>query len=633
MRLRDLPDAEFHAAYSCDRFTASVIANRLKYAVEHMSTAFLREAFSPIIRDWYDFACTISGPPERDYPMSVISNSLVVFLGTMADAVRNVVEEYGPQNLKPGDVLICNDPYRAGCHVNDICFIRPVFVDGRIVSFVNMRAHQLDMGGTAAGGFATTKANVYENGLVIPPLLLWSQDEPVRSTFSTIFDNTRFGGLLLPDLKSIYEQLKLGERLVRENVERYGVDAYLGALTYACDTSAERMREAIAAVPDGDYTGTALIDADGKDDSLQFEVKITLRKRGHDIEADLSGTSGQARTCINSGILDAKTAVGVALTMLLDPDAPFTSGTWRHIDLVAPPGSVLSSLPPDGAIMFFWESSGALVAAIFNALNPVLGTNAVAGDYGSTNTHLANGLTADGTPWSSATQCGGEHGPWGATKEGDGDSYTVLFTLNNLDPPTETIEHDAPVVVLRKEHAIDTGGPGTHRGGAANLKDTLWLADGEHYLSPLRTKVASGVGANDGAAGPLGAMWVFPPADRDGLIGTSADVYTDSNPVAGVLNAATLAVDPANGVYHYFAREPVWRLAAGSTLRCLTNGGGGWGAPLRRDPQKVLADVRDEYVSIEGAARDYGVVVVGDPHFDPEGLRVDAQATAVLRGA
>lgn len=294
---------------------------------------------------------------------------------------------------------------------------------------------------------------------------------------------------------------------------------------------------------------------------------------------------------------------------------------------------MLSSLPPDGAIMFFWESSGALVSAIFNALNPVLGANAVAGDYGSTNTHLANGLTADGTPWSSATQCGGEHGPWGATKEGDGDSYTVLFTLNNLDPPTETIEHDAPVVVLRKEHAIDTGGPGTHRGGAANLKDTLWLADGEHYLSPLRTKEASGVGANDGAAGPLGAMWVFPPSQRTGLIGTTEDVYADSEPVAGVLNSDTKAVDPANGVYHYFAREPVWRLAAGSTLRCLTNGGGGWGAPLSRDPQKVLNDVRDEYVSVEGAARDYGVVVVGDPHFDPEGLRVDEEATAALRGA
>jgi len=463
-RLRDRTDEDFHAAYGCDRFTAAVILNRLRYTVEHMSTGFLREAFSPIIRDWYDFACTISGPPRQDYPMAVVSNSLVVFLGTMGDAVRNAVEEYGPENLSPGDVLICNDPYRGGRHVNDVCFIRPVFVDGQIVSFVNLCAHQLDIGGVAPGGFSATKQNVYENGLVIPPMLLFSDDKPVRSTFSLIFDNSRFGGLLLPDFMSILQQLKLGERLVRENIARYGLDAYLGTLTYACDSSAERMREAIAATPDGDYQGTAVIDADGLDDSLEYTVHVTLRKRGHDIEVDLSGTSAQARTCINAGVLDAKTAVGVALTMLLDPEVPFTSGTWRNIDLVAPPGSLLSSLPPDGAIMFFWEASGALVAAIFDALNPVLGAKAVAGDYGSTNTHNAYGLTADGTPRSSATQCGGEHGPWGATKEGDGDSYTVLFTLNNLDPATETIEHDAPVVVLRKEHAIDTGGPGTHRG-------------------------------------------------------------------------------------------------------------------------------------------------------------------------
>lgn len=636
-RLRDLSDDQFRGAYGCDRFTASVIVNRLHYAVEHMSAGFMREAFSPIIRDWYDFACTISGPPERDYPMAVVSNSLVVFLGTMADALRNTVEEFGPENLAPGDVLICNDPYRGGTHVNDVLFVRPVFVDGRIVSFVNMRAHQLDIGGTVPGGFSATKQNVYENGLVIPPMLLWSNDKPVRSTFSLIFDNSRFGGLLLPDFKSILEQLRLGEQLVQENIARYGLDAYLGTLSYACDTSAERMRDAIARIPDGDYTGSTLIDADGLDDSVDYTVQVTLRKRGSDIEADLSGTSAQARTCINAGVLDTKTALGVALTMLLDPEVPFTSGTWRNIDLVAPPGSLLSSLPPDGAIMFFWESSGALVSAVFDALNPVLGTNGVAGDYGSTNTHLANGVRADGTPWSSATQCGGEHGPWGATKEGDGDSYTVLFTLNNLDPATETIEHDAPVVMLRKEHAIDTGGAGTHRGGAANLKDTLWLTDGEHYLSPFRTKVASGVGANGGTAGRLGGIWFFPPADDTddtgpvGLIGRSDDVYAGSIPVAGLLDPETKALDPVQGVYHYFASQPVWRTRAGSVLRCLTNGGGGWGSPYERDPQQVLTDVRDEYVSIEGAARDYGVVVVGDPHRDPEGLSVDEAATASLR--
>ncbi len=630
--IRSLTDSEFEGRYHSDRFTASVVLNRLNYVVEHMSTGFMREAFSPIIRDWYDFACTITGPAEHDYPMAVVSNSLMVFLGTMGDAVRNTVAEYDPANLRPGDVLICNDPYRGGRHVNDVAFIRPIFHDDQLVSFVTMCAHQLDMGGTVPGGFSATKANVFENGLVLPPMLLWSKDEPVRSTFSLIFDNTRWGGMLLPDFKSILSQLKLGERLVHENIERYGIDAYLGTLRYACDSSAEKMADAIEVIPDGDYAGSALIDADGLDDTLEYRVRVALRKRGRDIEVDLSGTSPQARTCINCGILDAKTSVGVALTMLLDPRVPFTSGTWRNIDIAAPPGTIVTSLPPDGAIMMFWESSGAVVSAIFDALNPVLGERGVGGDYGSTNTHNASGVTETGLPWTSATQCGGEHGPWGATADGDGDSYTVLFTLNNLDPATETIEHDSPVVILRKQHAIDTGGAGRHRGGAANLKDTLWLTAAEQYLSPFRTKEPSGVGANGGHAGRNGAMWLFPPQDARGLMrSTDADAYADSLPVAGVLNPQTKALDEEAGTYHYFASQRVWHTQPNTLLRCLTNGGGGWGDPRTRDPQAVLRDVRNEYVSIAAAAREYGVVIVGDPQRKPEQLTIDMEATAKLR--
>ena len=634
-RIRDLSDAEFVDRYGADRFTASVILNKLRYAVEHMSSGFLREAFSPIIRDWYDFACTVSGPAQLQYPMAVVSNSLLGFLGTMPDGVANVVEEFGEQNLSPGDVLICNDPYRAGLHVNDVCFIRPVFVDGKIITFVNMRAHQLDMGGTVPGGFSATKLNVYENGLVIPPMLLWSGDQPVRSAFSLIFDNTRFGELLLPDFMSIFQQLSLGERLVRVSVTRYGLESYLGTLEYACDTSAERMRDAIASIPDGDYIGTSVIDADGVDDSIEYTIRVTLRKRGHDIEADLSGTSAQARTSINGGILEAKTALGVALTMLLDPDVPFTSGTWRNIDLVAPPGTVLTALPPDGPTMMYFEANGALLSAVFSALNPVLGENGVGGDYGSCSVHNGFGVSNDGSQWSTVAQVGGEHGPWGATRAGDGDSYTVSFINNNLDPSTEQLEHDTPVVLLRKEAVIDTGGAGTHRGGAAHRKDTLFSTNAHHHSSPFGFKTPAGIGANGGATGPSGGVWIFPPENggerRSGLVGTAPDAYRTTTPVAGVLDPESKELDPEKGTYHYYASEPVWQTKAGTVFRYQTNGGGGWGSPYKRDPEKVLADVRDEYVSIEGAARDYGVVVVGDPQRDPEGLRIDMAATAERR--
>jgi N-methylhydantoinase B len=633
--LRDMSDEEFTNRYHCDRFTASVITNRLHYAVEHMSTGFLREAFSPIIRDWYDFACTISGPPEQDYPMSVVSNSLVVFLGTMGDAVRNTVIEYGPHNLHPGDVLICNDPYRGGTHVNDVLFIYPVFHNNTIVSFVNIRAHQLDMGGTVPGGFSGTKTNIYENGLVIPPILLYHHGQPVRSTFSLIFDNSRFGDILLPDFKSIHQQLGLGARLITDNIHRYGINAYLGTLQYTIDTSAERMREAITQIPDGDYVGTGLFDADGMDDSEEYLIKVTLIKRGENVEAELSGTSRQARTSINASMLDSKTAVGVAMTMLLDPDTPFTSGTWRNIDIACPPGSILNSQPPEGASMMFWETTTTLVTAVFDALNPVLGERAVAGDYGSTNLHNATGVNPDGTPWATAAQCGGEHGPWGATSDGDGDSYTVLFMLNNLDPATEAIEHDVPVVLLRKEATTDTGGPGYHRGGAATMRDSLWLTDASAYSSPFKTKTPSGLGAHGGESGRLGAVWIFPPdaariADRQGLIPHQDEAYADTVPVGGMLDPRTKALDP-NGKYFYYGSEPSWNTKAGAVFRYLTNGGGGWGAPFEREPERVLDDVRNGYVSVEGAARDYGVVVLGDPDNDPEGISVDEEATRALR--
>lgn len=635
MSLRDMSDTEFTTRYGTDRFTASVITNRLKYVVEHMSTGFLREAFSPIIRDWYDFACTISGPPEQDYPMSVVSNSLVVFLGTMGDAVRNTVIEYGPENLRPGDVLIGNDPYRTGTHVNDVLFIYPVFRDDKIVSFVNIRAHQLDMGGTVPGGFSGTKANIYENGLVIPPVLLYSQGAPVRSTFSLIFDNSRFGDILLPDFKSIYQQLHLGARLIGENIDRYGTEAYLGTLQYAVDTSAERMREAIAGIPDGDYVGTGLVDADGMDETEEFRIKVTLIKRGEHIEAELSGTSRQARTSINASMLDSKTAVGVAITMLLDPETPFTTGTWRNIDMACAPGSLLNSLPPEGASMMFWEITTTLVTAVFDALNPVLGERAVAGDYGSLSLHNATGTLPDGTPWATAAQCGGEHGPWGATSDGDGDSYTVLFMLNNLDPATEAIEHDVPVVLLRKEAATDTAGAGFHRGGAATIRDSLWLTDAAAYCSPFRTKIPSGLGANGGDTGKLGAVWIFPPdvaniRERGRLVPHSPEVYSDTVPVGGVLDPETKALDP-EGKYFYFASQPSWNTEAGAMFRYLTNGGGGWGRAFDRSPDRVLRDVRDGYVTVEGAARDYGVVVLGDPDKDPEGISVDEDATSNLR--
>ncbi len=631
--LRDLSEADFEARYGCDRFTATVLANRYRYAVDHMCAGLLNNAFSIILRDWYDFAATIAGPPSQNYSMPAVSNSLVLFLGTMTDAIRNTVEEYGPENLKPGDVLICNDPYRVGTHVNDICFIRPVFHDGEIAGFVNLQAHMLDMGGSVPGGFSGTKRNVYENGVVIAPQLLYSADEPVRSAWSLIFDNARFGDVLLPDIKTIYENLRLGERLMNETIERYGVEAFQGSMRYACDVAGEAMRTALERLPDGDYEGEDRIDCDGVDDEEEFTVRVKIRVRGGKAEIDMSGSSRQARTSINAGWLDAKTAIGVAFKFLIDRSTPFTSATFRDIDILLPEGSLVSALPPDGVIFLYWESTMPLVNAILRALEHAVGDNAVGGDYGSLSIHNANGATADGTPWATMAQCGGEHGPWGATSAGDADSYTVFYLANNIDPATEAIEADFPVLVMRKEYVADTAGAGFNRGGAAVLKDTLWTEGVQHYSSPMHVKSASGFGVGGAEEGQRGAVWVFEPDafDQSKLIPLEASTYKGSTPVAGVLDDDNALAPDGKGEYFFFARVPVWDTKPNTVFRYLTNGGGGFGSPLERDPERVKRDVRDGYVSIDGALRDYGVVITGDPDHDPEGLELDVDATQAKR--
>ncbi|MFC4949191.1 hydantoinase B/oxoprolinase family protein [Pseudonocardia sp. GCM10023141] len=634
--LRDLSDGDFAARYGADRFTAGVLASRMRYVVDHMCAGLLNNAFSSILRDWYDFAATIAGPPEQDYAMSTVSNSLAVFLGTMGDAVRNTIEEYGVENVEPGDIIIANDPYRVGNHVNDMCFIRPIFHDGRIISFVTIRAHQLDMGGVVPAGFSATKRNSYENGLVLSPTRLYAKDRPVRSTFNLIFDNARMAPLLFPDIKSIYQALLLAERLIGESIERYGAQAFLGAIAYTCDASAEAMSTAlIEKIPDGVYEAEEGIDADGLDDSITYRLKIRIAKQGDRVEVDLSGTSEQARTCVNASALDAKTAIAVGIKMLIDQRTPFNSGSFRNIDLVVPPGTICSATPPDGAIFLYWESTMPVLQAVYRALSGVLGVDAVGGDYGSLMLHNANGVTEDGTPWTTVAECGGEHGPWGATKVGDGDSYMVAQLINNIDPATEAIEASSPVVVLRKEYAADTAGAGTNRGGASVRRDTLYLRDAEHWSSPLHTKSPSGVGAYGGTDGTTQACWMFAPEsfdirDEQDLLGTGTDVYARSQPIAGVLDPESKVLDPA-GDYHYFASTPIWRTTPRTIFRYQTGGGGGWGDPLAREPERVMRDVRDEYVSIEGAYRDYGVVVEGDPIRHPEQLTVDLEATTRRR--
>jgi N-methylhydantoinase B len=509
-------------------------------------------------------------------------------------------------------------------------FIRPVFHGTQLCGFVNIKAHQLDMGGSVAGGFSAHKMSVYENGLVLSPRALMKGGKPVRETWTLIFDNVRFGELLQLDMRTIVSCLDLGETLLLESIERYGKDAVLGAMRYVVDCDAERMAAALSRLPDGEWSGSALMDCDAIDDSEEYPIRCTIRKHGDRIEVDLSGTARQARGAINGTYLDAKTTVGIALKYLLDPNGPFTSGCYRPIDIVIPDGSVCSALPPDGVVFAYGESTNALLIAMFGALAKPLGARAIGGDISAPNLHSAVGKRPDGSPWVSIV-AGGQHGPWGATDAGDSDSYCSFYQVNGLDTPIEAHEAETPVVFLRRDYVTDSPGPGLHRSGAAVCKDTYWLDPVEHHLFTFRFKQSTGIGVNGGRDGPTGGVWLWPPTTTESprVRGSQPQDFATAIGVAGRLDPASNA-PRMDAPWVYFGRQR-WNTQPGATLRHMTNSGGGWDDPMRRPAAKVLEDVRDGYVSVEGAARDYGVVVSGDPHWNPEEIAVDEVETARLR--
>ena len=633
-RIRDLSNEQFAARYGCDRFVATVLGNRLEYVLEHVCQKLLACAFSPLLRDFYDFAATITGPPDAGYPTPVVSKTFMAFTGTMTESVRNTIEEYGPERLRPGDVIIANDPYRIGTHVNDVLFCRPVFHDGQLTAFVTIKAHQLDIGGAVPGGFSANKTSVYENGLVLSPRALMLGGEPVRETWTLFIDNARFAPVLVNDMQTLVACLDLGEQLVMASLARYGRPALLGAMHYVCDADAERMASALARLPDGQWQGEALVDCDGLDDKEEFPVRCTITKHGDRIEVDLSGTSRQARTSINGTFLDVKATVGVALKFLFDPNGRFTSGMYRSVDIVIPDGAICSALPPDGVVFAYGESTNALLLAMLQAMSEAVGEDAVAGDVGSPNLHTARGFHPDGSMWIAVGVAGGERGPWGATRAGDADSFSIFYQANSIDTAIEVSETDSPVVILRREYVTDSGGAGYNRGGASVLKDSTFLQPAAHNLITLRLKQPTGKGVRGGGDGALGGVWLWHTRDGERVArqDTGAASYGTALRVAGRFDPGT-GLPSLTGEYYWYGRDRDWATESGAVWRYVTNGGGGWGDAFSREPARVLRDVRDGYVSLAGAARDYGVVVTGDPQRNPEGLALDVEATRTLRAS
>jgi N-methylhydantoinase B len=574
-----------------DPVLVEIVQGYLASVEQEVETAIGRTARSPMIRD------------AHDYRAGIHDRKLRKLTGRSYSAlVHPVVRDYPMDTMKPGDVYFHNDVYlsEGGIgHLPDLCVTVPVFHGDDVVAFVQAFGHHDDIGGTVPGSMPSHATSVYEEGLMVPPIKLWSEGGPNEAALKIMTRNSRMPESLAADLDAECAACLMGARRMAELFERYGRDTVEACFDAIIDNTTETFRrEVLAKIPEGTYVWEDYAEHDGIDPPKLHTQRITLIREPDRLVLDFTGTSPQAKGPINHA---GNYADGVFLKKWLAPilrnlaDSPERSAELDVNEGVVP--LIEMRFPPPGTLLtpVFPAPTNARTFVILRLLGVLAGVLAKAvdgrmpADQETIRYTGVYGTDADGQPYLMREVLGGGSG--GRPYADGEDTIHVVPDSRNL--PTEFSESRFPFVVERLELAVDSGGPGRFRGGLGYEKHIRMLRDA-HFMSIADRSILSCWGVAGGRAGQPFSVTVDPggPRERD------VDALADAEPVA-----------------------------AGEVIRIRTTGGGGWGDPLDRPVDEVLRDLRWGKVSMAGARADYGVVVTGDAD-DPV---LDEPATAALR--
>lgn len=567
-----------------DPITLEVIRNGLGSIADEMALIVMRSAYSPVVRDIMDYSTALCDAQGRVIAQGL---TLPIQLCSFPRVMRFIEEKFGA-GLKPGDVLITNDPYSAGGqHLPDIYVIKPIFHGAALAGYAATVAHHTDLGGIVPGSVAIYATQIQQEGLRIPLLKLYEAGEPNQTLFDLIQSNTRQPVEVLGDLRAQIAACTTAERGLLQLVERYGaID--LGHYIEALHQHAEAMmRDTIRELPNGVYVGEDYLDGIGENPE-PILIRATITVLDDTIDIDFEGTSGQVAASINCPISLPESAAFTAIRCLSRRDIPNCDGYLKPITVRAPEGCLLNPVYPAAC-----GARGVVGYRVFDtimrALAQVVPDRAIAGSEGGPF------LMAAGGSYQGRQYVLNEMlvGTWGARADRDGIEGISNPAANLSNQPIEMIEAEMPVEVLRYGFVPDSGGAGLNRGGLAFIREFKFLQPtGFNLRGDRRDHPPYGLeGGGPGAA--------------------SAHVHITAGGVEK--NLPTMPM-------HGFAAAP------GDVFRLIGAGGGGYGDALDRQPERVLADVVAEKVSIEGAARDYGVVIGDD-------LAVDVAATRSLRAA
>ncbi len=566
-----------------DPITEELFRNALAALGDEMVLTIYRTAYSGVLKNIMDYSAALCDAQGR---LAAQGLALPGHLCSIPVALQAVLRHFG-DDIAEGDILINNDPYDGGMHLPDIFIFKPLFADGRPIAYAATICHHTDVGGRVPGSNASDSTEIYAEGLRIPPLKLYERGKPNTTLFRMIDRNVRLPGRVLGDIRSQLAACEIAARGMTDLVERYGADGVVSLMNATMDYSERLTRHCLSELPDGEATFTDWIDDDQIDAGVPIPLVCTVRKRGDAMEVDWTGSAPQVKGAINNTWSYTAAMSFTAVKSVLSINMPNNDGVFRPIKVIAPLGTIThGKLPAACAARGLTGFRG--VDCCFGALAKLYPDRVIAASEGGNTGITIGGYDKELNPFIYVDFLSG---CWGGRPWADGlDGNTSMFA-NMASFSVEVIEAENPLEVLDYEFVPDTGGAGKFRGGMSQRKTWRMLAD-EGILQ---------VRADRQTHRPYGLQGGGPGA------------------------AGRNILDPGLRTEEKLHGKLTMTLRKGQLFRHELPGAGGWGDALTRDLPLVAKDLRDGLVTIDGAARDYGVVAVGDPPV------IDETATEALR--
>ncbi len=544
-------------ATAFDPISLEIMWNRLTSVVDEAAATLLRTSFSTIVKESNDYACVLLDADGNGLANNTAS--IPSFIATVPRTVREFLKKFPRDQWDPGDIAMTNDPWLASGHLPDITMAMPIFHKGKIVAFAGTIAHSPDIGGSV---WSADTRELFEEGLRIPIMKLYRAGVPNEPLMEIIRENVRVPEKVFGDLNAqMTAQTMCRNRLV-EFLEETGLDD-LSDLAEEIQARAERvMREAIAKVPDGVYEKS--VEMDGYESPIVLSCKITVT--GDELDIDFAGSSPQIGRALNCVMNYTYSYAAYPIKCALDPHTPRNEGSYRPITVSAPEGSILNPTVP--APVNARQLIGHMLSAcVFGALLKAIPEN-VKAESGSQPTlrALFTGSGLEGEKFSSILFA---NGGMGARYDKDGLSCTP-YPTNSSCGSIEVLETTAPLIFWKKEMLTDSGGPGRQRGGLGQEIIVEMISK-----DPIRVSLLTDRHQHP-AQGYMGGL----PGAPNRL----------------VLNDDQF-IHPKSQTY----------LNPGDRLTIHYAGGGGFGAPNEREPEKIRADLADDLISEETAQTLYGI--------------------------